>query len=150
MRSERPAAASTPTASTPSAPTATTPAAGPATVRPAIVAAIVDALLVLAFVLIGRASHNEGLLGTLNTVWPFLAGLTIGWVFTLAWRSPRRIVWTGIGLWLGAAAGGLLLRMVVGQGVQPSFAIVTAVVLGVFLLGWRGIALLVHRARSRR
>lgn len=142
MRSERPAAASTPTASTPDA--------GPATAGPAIVAAVVDALLVLAFVLIGRASHNEGPLGTLNTLWPFLGGLTLGWVFTLAWRSPQRIVWTGIGIWLGAAVGGLLLRLVAGQGVQPSFAIVTAVVLGVFLLGWRGIALLVHRARTRR
>lgn len=147
MRSARPAAASTPAASTPAA---STPDAGPATTRPAIVAGIVDALLVLTFVLIGRASHDEGLLGTLGTVWPFLAGLTIGWVLMRAWRSPQRIVWTGIGVWLGAAGGGLLLRLVAGQGVQPSFAIVTAVVLGLFLLGWRGTALLVHRARSRR
>lgn len=147
MRSERPATASTPTASTPMA---STPDAGPASARPAIVAAILDVVLVLAFVLIGRASHNEGLLGTLVTAWPFLAGLSIGWVFTLAWRGPQRIAWTGIGIWLGTAGGGLLLRLVAGQGVQPSFAIVTAVVLGVFLLGWRGIALLVPRARSRR
>lgn len=136
MRSTRPTA-STPTASTPEA------------ARPATGAMLVDAALVLAFVLIGRASHNEGLLGTLNTLWPFLGGLTLGWLLMRAWRSPRRIVWTGIGIWLGAAAGGLLLRVVAGQGVQPGFAIVTAVVLGVFLLGWRGIALLVHRARSR-
>jgi len=112
-------------------------------------AALIDAALVLAFVLIGRASHNEGLLGTLNTWWPFLGGLAIGWAIMRAWRSPRRIVWTGIGIWLAAVTGGLLLRLASGQGVQPSFAIVTCVVLGVFLLGWRGIALLSSRARSR-
>jgi len=118
--------------------------------RTIIVAVLLDAALVLAFVLIGRASHNEGPLGTLNTFWPFLGGLVAGWAIMRAWRSPQRIVWTGIGIWLGAVVGGLLLRLVAGQGVQPSFAIVTAVVLGVFLLGWRGIALLVHRAHSRR
>lgn len=113
-----------------------------------IFAAAIDAALVLAFVVIGRASHGEDLLGVLNTLWPFLGGLAAGWLVMRAWRSPLRIVWTGIGIWLGTAAGGLALRLVGGQGVQPSFAIVTVLVLGVFLLGWRGIALLVRRARS--
>ncbi|WP_081882204.1 DUF3054 domain-containing protein [Cryobacterium sp. MLB-32] len=95
--------------------------------------------------LIGRASHGEGLLGTLNTWWPFLGGLLIGWLVMRAWRSPQRIVWTGIGIWLATVVGGLLLRVVSGQGVQLSFAIVTTITLGVFLIGWRGLALLVGR-----
>ena len=115
-----------------------------------IFAAAIDVALVLAFVLIGRASHGEDLLGVLNTLWPFLGGLFAGWLVMRAWRSPRRIVWTGIGIWLGTAVGGLALRLVGGQGVQPGFAIVTVLVLGVFLLGWRGIALLVRRVRSPR
>jgi len=104
-----------------------------------------DAGLVLAFVVIGRASHNEGLLGTLQTWWPFLAGLGLGWVSMRAWRSPSRIVWTGIVLWAATVVGGLLLRLVSGQGVQLSFAIVTTITLAVFLIGWRGLALLVRR-----
>jgi len=112
-------------------------------------AGLVDAALVLAFVLIGRASHNEGLLGTLQTWWPFLGGLAIGWIAMRAWRSPQRVVWTGIGVWVATVAGGLILRVLSGQGVQLSFAIVTTIVLGVFLLGWRGVALLVRRARAR-
>lgn len=114
-----------------------------------IVSVAIDAALVLVFVLIGRASHSEGLLGALETWWPFLGGLFGGWMVMRAWRSPQRIVWTGIGVWIATVAGGMLLRVVSGQGVQPSFAIVTAVVLGVFLLGWRALAPLVRRVRSR-
>jgi len=125
------------------------PTATPAPARPSagsiVLAAVLDAGLVLVFVLIGRASHNEGLLGTLQTWWPFLGGLAIGWVLMRAWRSPQRIVWTGIGLWVATVAGGLLLRVASGQGVQLSFAIVTAVTVAVFLIGWRALALLVRK-----
>jgi hypothetical protein len=120
-------------------------------VRPAFVitAAAIDAALLLVFVLIGRASHSEGPLGALWTWWPFLGGLAIGWLVMRAWRSPQRIVWTGIGIWVATVAGGMLLRALSGQGVQPSFVIVTTIVVGVFLLGWRGIALLVQRRFSQ-
>ena len=114
-----------------------------------IVAAAADAACALVFVLIGRASHSEGLLGALTTWWPFLGGLLVGWVVMRAWRSPRTIVWTGVGIWVSAVTVGMLLRAAGGQGVQPSFVIVTAVVLGVFLLGWRAAALLVRRMRPR-
>jgi len=112
-----------------------------------IVPASIDAVLVLVFALIGRASHGEGLLGVLTTWWPFLGGLAIGWLVLRAWRSPRRIVWTGIGVWLCTVAGGMLLRLASGQGVQPTFIVVATIVLGLFLLGWRAIALLATRLR---
>jgi hypothetical protein len=37
-----------------------------------------------------------------------------------------------------------------GQGVQVAFVIVASLVLGLFLIGWRAVAMLVRRARSRR
>jgi hypothetical protein len=114
-----------------------------------IVPAVIDAGLVLVFVLIGRASHGEGLFGILTTWWPFLGGLAVGWLVLSAWRSPRRIVWTGVGVWLFTVTGGMLLRIISGQGVQPSFIVVATIVLGVFLLGWRAIALLAARLRRR-
>jgi len=110
---------------------------------------LVDALLVLAFVLIGRASHNEGVLGTLVTYWPFLVGLVLGWLLLRAWRSPHRIRFTGLGIWVATVVFGLLLRVLSGQGVQPSFAIVTTIVLGVFILGSRAVAALIRRSRTR-
>ncbi len=102
----------------------------------------------LAFVLIGRTSHNEGALGALVTYWPFLVGLILGWLLLRAWRSPLRIRFTAIGIWLSTVGCGLLLRVVSDQGTQLSFVIVTTIVLGAFLLGWRGIAALVQRSRS--
>lgn len=124
--------------------------AEPVTAASVTAAAVLDAALVLTFVLIGRASHGEDLWGTLQTWWPFLGGLLIGWLVMRAWRNPQAIVWTGIGVWAFAVAGGLLLRVASGQGVQLSFAIVTTVTLGAFLIGWRGVAALVRRAARRR
>lgn len=102
-------------------------------------------LFVLAFVIIGRASHGESVLGTLVTLWPFLAGLVIGWLVSAAWRTPRRIVPTAIIIWLVTVAVGMLLRLVTGQGVEFSFVVVAAAVLGLFLVGWRAVSILVVR-----
>lgn len=115
-----------------------------------ITAGALDAALVLLFAVIGRLSHGETLAGLGVTYWPFLGGLVVGWLLLRAWRHPRTIAPTGLGIWIATVAGGLLLRLASGQGVQLSFAIVTTIVLGVFLLGWRAIAALVQRFRSRQ
>ena len=115
-------------------------------------AALVDAVLILVFVLIGRGSHGEtdALTGTLITFWPFAAGALVGWLASLAWRRPRAVWPTGAVVWAAAVVVGMLLRVLSGQGVQPSFVIVTAIVLGVFLVGWRAVVALVVRLRARR
>jgi peptidoglycan/LPS O-acetylase OafA/YrhL len=115
-------------------------------------AGVIDLVLVLMFVLIGRGSHEEGftLLGTLETAWPFVVGLAIGWLAMRAWRQPWRVRWTGAGIWLATVIVGILLRAVSGQGIALAFVVVATVVLAVFLLGWRAIALLVERRRRTR
>jgi hypothetical protein len=117
--------------------------------RTALVAFVVDAALVTLFVLIGRRSHGEAntAVGILDTLWPFLAGLVVGWLVTWAWRRPLAIIWPGVPVWLMTVALGMLIRTSAGQGVQPSFIAVAAVVLGVFLVGWRLIALPFARRR---
>jgi hypothetical protein len=116
------------------------------------VAAVIDLALVLVFVLIGRDSHREAfsLGGTLQTLWPFLSGLVVGWLVTRAWRRPRGVLAPGIVIWLLTVAIGMALRVVSGQGIAVSFVIVATIVLGVFLLGWRAIAAGVSLLRSRR
>jgi len=114
------------------------------------IALLIDAAFVVAFALIGRVSHGESVLGVPLTAWPFLAGLVGGWVLLRAWRSPLHIVWTGLGVWAITVGIGFVLRLASGQGVQLPFLIVTTIVLGVFLLGWRAAALLGVRSRSRR
>jgi hypothetical protein len=113
-------------------------------------AAGLDAALLLVFVVIGRANHGgEGLFGVLAAWWPFQAGLLVAWLVMRAWRTPALIRWTGVGVWLITVPVAMLLRVLSGQGVQPSFIIVTVVVVGGFLLGWRLIALLARRLAHR-
>lgn len=118
--------------------------AGRAQVRVAttVGAAAADAALVLAFVLIGRGSHSEQVVvGSLVTVWPFGAGLVVGWLASRLWRRPFTIRPTGLVVWATTVIVGMLLRAASGQGVQPAFVVVTAVVLALFLLGWRLLAM---------
>lgn len=119
--------------------------------RTIIGAFVVDALLVVLFAVIGRASHAESLsvVGVAETAWPFLVGLVAGWLATLAWRAPLAPLRTGLGLWAVTVAGGMLLRLVAGQGVATAFIIVAAVVLLLFLVGWRALVALLRR-RGRR
>ena len=102
----------------------------------------------LVFVLIGRASHADGLglSGVASTAWPFLAGLFLGWTATRAWRRPLALSPAGLGAWLGAAGLGMVLRVVAGQGTAAAFVGVALAFLGLFLLGWR----LVFRVLSKR
>jgi peptidoglycan/LPS O-acetylase OafA/YrhL len=107
-----------------------------------VVAVLLDVACVLAFVAIGRASHHDGesVAGLATVLWPFLAGLALGLLATRAWRRPAAIVPAGLGAWLGAAAGGMLLRVAAGQGTAPAFIGVALAFLGLFLLGWRAVA----------
>jgi len=112
---------------------------------------LADAALVLVFVLIGRASHDENpVLGALVTLWPFFAGLLVGWIVSRGLRAPLAIVRTGIPVWASTVIVGMLLRAVSGQGVQVSFVVVTCIVLAYFLLGWRLVARLVLRRRANQ
>ncbi|MBF6203773.1 DUF3054 domain-containing protein [Streptomyces gardneri] len=111
---------------------------------------VADALLVVVFCAIGRRSHNEAVLaGLLRTLWPFAAGLAAGWVVAAALgsrasdaaaRFDATALWpTGVVVWACTLAGGMLLRVVSGQGTAVSFVLVAGVVLAVFLLGWRAV-----------
>jgi hypothetical protein len=115
-------------------------------------AAILDCCCVLAFVIIGRASHGKGesLPGIASTAWPFLAGLACGWLGTRAWRRPLGLVPAGVGAWLGTVAVGMVLRVVAGQGTAVAFVAVALAFVGLFLLGWRLVARLAGEILRRR
>jgi hypothetical protein len=109
----------------------------------------IDLLAVVVFVLIGRASHGEGILGLLVTLWPFAVGLLVGHVLALVLgqRETRSVRWAGVVVWVSTVVVGMVLRAVSGQGVQLSFVIVTVLVLAALLLGWRFVAWLIARRR---
>ena len=123
--------------------------------RSARLAVILDCCCVLAFVIIGRASHahGESLGGIASAAWPFLAGLALGWLAARAWRRPLALAPSGVGAWLGAAGLGMTLRVAAGQGTAVAFVLVALAFLGVFLPGWRAVARftrLTRRAGPRR
>ncbi|MFC4242816.1 DUF3054 domain-containing protein [Gryllotalpicola reticulitermitis] len=116
-----------------------------------LLSAVLDAVLVILFTVIGRVSHHEGLGfgGVVQTAWPFLAGTLLGWLVTAAWRRPLALVRSGLPIWVLTVAVGMVLRVVSAQGIAFSFVIVAAVVLGVFLLGWRAVVGPVARRSAR-
>jgi hypothetical protein len=124
------------------------PAARTAPVWPAAVA---DALAVLAFTLIGIASHDGSLVAAFGrVVWPFALAALIGWAVTRAWQDPARIWPTGVLIWLVTVVGGVVLRGVSGQGLVWSFALVTAIFLAITMLGWRALVTALRRGQAAR
>ncbi|MGI5222403.1 DUF3054 domain-containing protein [Nocardia sp. CA-290969] len=108
---------------------------------------VIDALLVVLFCVIGRRSHDEAILaGLIRTAWPFLTGLAVGWLAAYALHLRNRVNEpfnglrvrpTGLVVWLSTLVVGMVLRVLSGQGTAPSFIVVAALVLALFLLGWR-------------
>ena len=108
-----------------------------------------DLVAVLAFAVVGRASHAEDLAGTLLTAAPFAAGAAVGTLAARSWRDPWS--WrSGLLVWAGAAVVGLVLRALVTGRLPLSFAVVATVALGVLVLGWRAVARLVRHAGGAR
>jgi hypothetical protein len=120
--------------------------------RTIALAAAADLVAVLAFATIGRRSHAEGLtvLGVLDTAAPFLLGLLAGWLAGRVWRAPAGLR-LGVAAWAGTVIIGLAVRAAFTHRLPASFVLVATLSLAVFLLGWRGLALVVtHLTRSRR
>jgi hypothetical protein len=113
-------------------------------------AVVFDLVSVIIFVLIGRGSHGESVDagGVLTTAWPFLVGLAVGWLVSLAWKRPYGVVRPGVIVWASTVVVGMLLRFLTGVGTATSFIIVTAVVLGALIVGWRAVAALLARRRG--
>jgi Protein of unknown function (DUF3054) len=102
-----------------------------------------DTVVICLFAAIGRRSHGESdaLLAVATTAWPFLAGMSAGWlvcVFAFG-RAPLRVP-DAIPLWLATVAIAMVLRSLTGAGTAFSFVVVATVFLGAALLGWRALA----------
>ena len=107
-----------------------------------------DAAALLLFVAVGLASHEMNT----NVLWnlvriatPFLLGWFLVAPFTQAYDLST-VQQTGTFMrrsaitWLGGIGLGLLLRATLfREGFVPTFALVTLIVTGLFLLGWRSI-----------
>lgn len=120
------------------------------TPRLVALAAALDLVAVLAFVGIGRRSHEEdaGLGNLVEIAAPFLIAGAVGWVATRLWRRPLCMKAAGVMWAITVAAGMVLRKFVFDRGTAVSFVIVTTIVLCVFMLGWRLVATQVLRRRA--
>ncbi|WP_298443468.1 DUF3054 domain-containing protein [Gordonia sp. (in: high G+C Gram-positive bacteria)] len=131
-----------------------------------VLTAITDLAAIVAFVAIGRGSHDEAftIAGFSRTLWPFLVGAVIGWAlgFLINWVQdggkrdviatwrPMRIFPDGVVIWVSTVVLGMLLRVSSSQGTAASFLIVATISTAVLLLGWRLAVAITLRVRSGR
>ncbi len=119
---------------------------------PIAVAAVLDLAAVLVFAAAGKSSHAEhgGVVEVLVIAWPFAVGAAVGWgLHLLLRRTPPVSAVSGLWVAGGAVVVGHLLRVVSGRGTAASFVVVSAVVLGLLLVGWRWSAPFVQRLLRR-
>jgi len=110
--------------------------------RPAV-AFVLDVVLVVVFAAVGRASHDEAnpVLGALQTAWPFLVGVLVGWAVVRTLRKEWPVdVGPGITVWFSTLVIGMVLRRLTGAGTAVAFVVVAALVLALLLVGWRALA----------
>jgi hypothetical protein len=114
------------------------------------IAVLADAVAILLFAVIGRANHDEstGAHGVWHTAWPFLLGAALGLAATAYARVSPTAVRAGVRVWVWTLVIGMVVRAATGAGTATAFVIVAAIVLAVFLVGWRA-ALLWRTWRSR-
>jgi hypothetical protein len=120
-------------------------------VRRLLIAVAADAAAVLAFVVLGRGSHDEGngLGSILNVAAPFLVGVAVGWAVAASARAHPFAVRTGVRIWIPTVVIGVVLRWFAwDRGTAVSFIVVAALFLGFFIAGWRVVATAATRPRS--
>lgn len=111
---------------------------------------LLDVIAIFLFAVFARMAHKAEpftFINILDTWWPFLIGVILGWVLLRFITSPPAsfaagsIVWVcsvvcGLGIWAGNN----------GRVPHISFIIVATVMSGLLLLGWRGAARVIRKA----
>jgi hypothetical protein len=113
--------------------------------------ALGDLAVFIVFVVVGQSSHREteSVASVVRVAAPFVVAwfvvATVLGAFgrrgSAATTRPRRLLGrTGLS-WIVACPAALALRAAgEGHGIPPTFALISFLFNGVFLLGWRGLA----------
>ncbi len=117
---------------------------------PRLVLILIDLVCVVVFAAIGRSSHAEVLTveDVARTAAPFVAGTLLAWVALILRPLADTLLKQGVIVWLSTLVLGMVFRILVGQVVEVSFVLVAGLTLAAFLLGWRGIVVLVGRRKA--
>ncbi|MDJ0961438.1 MAG: DUF3054 domain-containing protein [Acidimicrobiia bacterium] len=109
---------------------------------------LLDVVVVLAFVVLGRETHDEGnaLADVATTLAPFLIALLVAWTATRIVRSPLDVSRGAFVAAITVALGMLVRRVVFDDGTATAFVLVASAFNLAGMVGWR----LVARRLSRR
>lgn len=114
----------------------------PASFQPSpqvVKAAISDAVGIALFSLLAFLAHG-GKSNIFAIFGIYLVGGIISWLATRAWRSPAAIKPTGLGIWIGTVVIGQAIWSITNGGKIPvEMVIISLVILGAILLGWRAL-----------
>ena len=101
----------------------------------------IDVAVVVAFVAIGRETHDEGnqLAAFLQTAAPFLLALAGGWLIARIWQAPTDVRRGALVAVVTVLGGVVLRRTVFSDGTAFTFVLVAAAFLGAGIVGWRAI-----------
>ena len=110
---------------------------------------LIDLAVVVVFVTIGRSTHNHGLKpnGMISTLWPFVLGLAVGWIFIIRRRRNGATLRSGAEIGLFTVVIGMLARVVGGQGTAFAFIVVAFVFLVGLMIVWRYLSKKIRRFR---
>lgn len=113
---------------------------------------VADLFIVFTFVIIGRATHDHGeyVLGILSTAWPFVTGLTLGWLALRATGRSGMRPRDGAIICLYTVVVGMTLRVLAGQGTALAFILVALVFLGALMVGGRALVSAVRRRLAKQ
>jgi hypothetical protein len=100
---------------------------------------LIDLVVVFIFVAIGRSAHNHGLKpsGMISTLWPFVLGLAVGWIYIIGRRRNGATLRSGLEIGLSTVVIGMIARVVAGQGTAFAFIVVAIVFLVGLMIVWR-------------
>jgi hypothetical protein len=104
---------------------------------------LADLAVVVAFVTIGRRSHDagDGIGGYLRVLWPFAVASLVGWWCSGLARDPRSIR-RAVVAWAVTVGLALALRILVqNHRLQVSFVAVAAIFIGLGMATWRAAGL---------
>ena len=112
----------------------------------------IDLFVVLVFVAIGRSVHDHriNVAGLTSTAWPFVIGVSVGWLILVALGRVGTTVTDGVIVSVVTVSIGMLLRIVGGQGIALPFVLVALGFLGAFMLGWRIVLRGLRHVRTNR
>ncbi len=108
--------------------------------------ALIDVVLILLFAFQGRSAHDSAntVVGVLDTAWPFLAGLAVGWLITRQWMNTTGGLPLAFQIWPAAImlslvtwAIGLALRAATGDTNSGGFPLVSLGFILLMFVGWR-------------